>query len=319
MEENTIGYLLNLHDDDTNRQVEGMLAENPELKAQVERLRQALEPLACDKDVDEPREDLIMATVALVAEHAVATDERIVETGVSPVAEFIRSLTERERTPPPVYPWHLSEANPPQTRRRDLAAFVGLTAAVLMIGIAGTLTLRQTWEVQACQNNMRALHQGLDDYCDRYDDRYPQVVADQDVRATLAEMKRACSLPKEATFTCPGVEHKANLPVIDYAYNLGYRDDQGQLVGLARSDKDRDQFPIFADAPERRNGQSVPVNHRKGQNVLFAGGHVRFCTHPNVGPEPNGHGDDIYFNVDREAHAGKFRWDTVLGRADDKP
>jgi len=320
MKDNFIGYLLGALDEEEQRQVEAFIASHPEANAELDLLRHALEPLACDKDVFEPPPDLAMRTIACVAEHIVATEEKVIESGVSPVADFILSLSRR---PAPgemaVYPWHPGEASPPQVRRRDLVATLGLTAALLLIGAAGVMTLRQTDEVQACQNNMRQVHNGLESFCNSQPDgRYPQVGDGEKVETTLDTMRKTCSIAP-ATLSCPGVTHESKgLAVIDYAYSLGYRDDHGQLAGRFL-DSDRDVFPIFADAPIRKDGESTPKNHRKGQNVLFAGGHVRFCTSPNVGPENNGTADDIYFNTERQPRAGNGRWDTVLGCATDQP
>ena len=84
-------------------------------------------------------------------------------------------------------------------------------------------------------------------------------------------------------------------------------------------DYDNDQFPIFADWPQRSEHSTIPINHRKGQNVLFAGGHVRFCTNPFVGPETEGRGDDIHYNTAFQTHAGTNHWDIALGCASETP
>jgi hypothetical protein len=235
------------------------------------------------------------------------------------VAEFLRTVSRPLEPTTPVYPWHGSDAAPTHYRRRDVASFLGLTAALLLVAMAGIMTLRQTREVQACQNNMRLVHQGLSDYASIHDGRYPQVSPGDEVRTTLASFKSSETMPQNMAFTCPGVTHSNNgLPVIDYAYNLGYHDDQGQLQGLSHRPDD-DLFPIMADAPKRLDKQTMPINHSKGQNVLFAGGNVRFCTNPFVGPEVGGKGDDIYYNTAYEVKAGTNRNDTVLGCANESP
>ena len=166
---------------------------------------------------------------------------------------------------------------------------------------------------------MRLVHQGLNGYAALHGDRYPQVAPEENVRATLVNFQNTGTMPKDSAFTCPGVTRKSGgSSTIDYAYHLGYRDEEGQLQGISHQTND-DLFPIFADAPERLDGRTIPINHRKGQNVLFAGGHVRFCTNPFVGPEVGGRGDDIYYNTCFEAKAGTSRWDIVLGCANESP
>ena len=56
-------------------------------------------------------------------------------------------------------------------------------------------------------------------------------------------------------------------------------------------------------------------DHRTGQNVLYVGGHVRFCTATKVGID----GDDIYLNQMGAVGAGANRFDTVLGFGGDVP
>jgi prepilin-type processing-associated H-X9-DG protein len=324
MEEKYLGYLIGSLDDEERLEVEASLVNRPEANAEVELLRQALEPLALDRDTIIPPADLFVRTIGGVAEYIVQNEGSVAPAGPpSPVAEFLRTLGQHEQRTgqPPVYPWHGSEANPIQYRRRDVATVFGLTTAALMIGCAAVFTLRQTQEVQACQNNMRQIYQGLAGYCDIHDNHFPQVEPDEDVRTALLKLRETGTMPKDTAFVCPGVVHKTSgIPAIDYAYHLGYRDEQKRLQGVSRL-TDNDQFPIFADAPERfeHSHSTIPVNHRKGQNVLFAGGHVRFCTNPFVGPEMEGKGDDIYYNTAFQAHAGTAHWDIALGCASETP
>ena len=298
MEDKFIGYLLGSLDDDERPGRSTPYSPNiPRRCAHLEVLRQALEPLAADRDTIDPPADLVVRTIARVAEHIVETEGSVAPSSPgSPVAEFLRTLGRREASP--VYPWHGSEANPAQYRRRDVATVFGLAAALMMVALTGVMTLRQTRDVQACQNHMRVVYQGLNDYASIHGDRYPQVADKREVGTGLwSKFQKTQTMPSEIAFACPAVRHQSGLPVIDYAYHLGYRDEQGKLQGLSHQ-MDNDQFPILADAPKRIDDHNtIPINHRKGQNVLFAGGQVRFCTNPFVGPEIGGKGDDIYYNT----------------------
>src|SRR5476649_586789 len=99
MEENLVGYLLESLDPPERLRVQEYLAESPEAQTQLELLRQALVPLALDKDIFDPPADLAMRTIGLVAEHIVNAEGTVAEPGNSPVSEFLRSLGRREPQP----------------------------------------------------------------------------------------------------------------------------------------------------------------------------------------------------------------------------
>ena len=322
MEEQYIGYLIGALDDDVRREVEQHIAGNPDVAARLEKMRRALEPLASDHDAFEPPADLVLRTVGTVAEHIVATEERVADQGISPVQEFLRSITRRDVQPtlPPIYPWHPeSEGAPPSPRRRNVAAIAGLTAALVMVGLVSALTMRQTAEARACQNNLRDIHFGMNTWVDTHDGDYPHVAAGDDVRGSLAKMQQSCSLSSHS-LKCPGGKSSSTgLSNVDYALSLGYRDQQGQLAGYSRNDGDADHIPLMADAPEIVNGSVKTINHRKGQNVLFAGGNVQFLHTPFVPDGQRNGTDHLFLNDDNEPHAGKHRFDAVLGTANDKP
>src|SRR5262249_38692393 len=64
-----------------------------------------------------------------------------------------------------------------------------------------------------------------------------------------------------------------------YAYCLGYREQDGRLYGLGRTSGDL--LPILADRGGR--GDNSDNHGGRGQNVLYVGGHVRWCVRPTVG------------------------------------
>ena len=333
MEENFVGYILGSLDPETQRNVEAYLAESPVAQHQVELLRRAMGPLAVDRDTIDPPDELALRTISRVAEHIVATEGTVVAQSGSPVSDFIRAIgrpPESRPKLPPVFPAHATEATPPSWSPRNLFVSGGLTVALLMIGFAAVMTVRQTREVKACQNNLRSMHQAISSYCDVNDNQCPQVQPGADVRDVLKQLNDQGHLARSVTFGCPGtgnthacleVNGRTFIPsaaAIEYAYCMGYRDELGHLNGLTRG-SENEYFPILADAPLRQGEHAVAVNHRKGQNVLFLGGNVRFCTTPNVGPAIEGVGDDIYYNTVHQPRAGTHRWDAVLGRANEQP
>jgi hypothetical protein len=106
-----------------------------------------------------------------------------------------------------------------------------------------------------------------------------------------------------------------------YAYSLGYSDDAGHHFGLRLERGQNDHLPIIADRPPFEQQVQTPLagnslNHGgKGQNVLYLGGNVRFCTDQYAGINR----DDIYLNRNNAARAGLDRNDTVLGASGFQP
>ena len=131
-----------------------------------------------------------------------------------------------------------------------------------------------------------------------------------------ATLQQAGYLHPNVRLACPSAPPDATVPatLATYAYTLGFRDEAGQLRGVDRA-SGSDLMPILADAPIRQEATAVPVNHRRGQNVLFAGGNVRFCTTTNVGLNA----DDICCNRLGLVGAGVDPEDTVLGRPNERP
>jgi prepilin-type processing-associated H-X9-DG protein len=122
-------------------------------------------------------------------------------------------------------------------------------------------------------------------------------------------LQEAGMIPPAGAPNCPVALKSVGLPSAGYAYSLGYR-DEGGLHGLRVDDSPfgSDLLPIAAD-------RQAPPSHGGGHNVLFIGGHVRYCTHPNVGVE----GDNIFVNQVSKVAAGLHRLDSVLGASDTSP
>jgi hypothetical protein len=97
----------------------------------------------------------------------------------------------------------------------------------------------------------------------------------------------------------------------DYAYNVGYRRPSGRPgpVEVAHSS----QIPVLADQPDHqdfltiRDGNS-PNHGRRGQNVLFGDGSVRWFHSRLVSPND----PDIYLNNEHQARPGIHAYDAVL-------
>jgi hypothetical protein len=97
-----------------------------------------------------------------------------------------------------------------------------------------------------------------------------------------------------------------------YAFPLGY-EEGGDYHGLDRSCGDR--MPLLADRPQADGHGNSPNHGGGGQNVLYIGGQVLWCTTCTVGLD----GDHIYLNQRGRVRAGVGRCDTVLGPGDATP
>jgi hypothetical protein len=317
-EANLIGYLLGALDDEGRRRVEGWIRSDSTVTDQLDRLRQALEPLAFDRDTPDPPPGLVEATVDLVE-------------GYRPPS---LPFAPRPATPSGFWSW---------VRRADV-----LVAAVLVLVCSGLVAVwlmrtRQQSDVVACQNNLRQVHGALTAYSEQRPDRlFPQVpeagphafaavyvpaLTDAGVLSPRVSIRCPANGPRGPSLE-PGQlrrleidpEHQRRL-AIDlsdvYAYSLGYRQG-GHLYGL-RVEPGNDSLPILADrpplGPNEQGARNSPDHSGRGQNVLYIGGHVRFVSQRGVGVE----GDDIYLNQDRRVSAGVHRRDTVLGSSSAAP
>jgi hypothetical protein len=312
MDENLIGYYLNLHDDETQRRLDAE-SQSPEVRQRLERVRQALAPLAIDRADPEPPRDLAARTLARVAEFQrrrlakpahTRTRPRWTETAVA--------------------------GGPSRWRRADALVAACLLVLFGGLSLAGLTRLQHRQQVEACQNNLRQFHQALVGYSQEHEGRFPQIAETPPLNqagAFIAMLQNEGLLSPVVRTTCPSA---VPAPVVQaaapadpgpqltgsYAYSLGYRDANGRLHGLRLNGPETDLMPIMSDrpAPLRNPGQGSP-NHGTGQNVLFIGGHVRYCTNSRVGVE----GDDIFLNQAAEVAAGLHRLDTVLGATHDRP
>jgi hypothetical protein len=318
MEENLVGYLLKSLDAQTQQQVEASLQTSPELRGRLELLERALAPLAADADTPEPPPGLVLGTLAHIAEHQ------------------CRKLPS---APPPPRS-QLEASGRPWLRRADV-----LVAALLLVvfgGIcsSGIVHLWRDYRVRVdCENNLRVIGQGLQTYCNNHNGDFPRV-EEQGPRSiagifvpilcdygTLSpKVSLICPARGGGFLKCRSVQELEQLYANDaeeylrearklagsYAYTLGYRDENGHH-GLRCDSGDR--LPIMADRLDSLQQANSPNHGGDGQNVLFLGGHVIWCTRRTVGIN----GDDIFSNWDHQVLAGKSREDTVLGASESHP
>jgi len=319
MDENLAGYLLKAEDPETQRDVETYLREHPEAHKRLEQVQHILDPLAADRDEADPPADLWVRTLARVAEYQCRN------------LPYAPPPSKGQSVPPSRPWWHRAD---------------GLVAAALMfvaagLGVAGLGRGWQQHQIAACQNNLSKVSRALEVYSENHQGAYPRVQDEPPFNVagmTLVALQDAGVLGSDVSVTCPANGQRSpgrwTAQELDelreqqpekygqvvrglwgcYAYSLGYRvpeEDGGQFYGLVRGQDDN--RPIMADRPPFTETSATdpgnsPNHGRRGQNVLFIGGHVKFLTGRNWGADT-----DIFRNNNNEVGAGLNRQDTVLG------
>jgi prepilin-type processing-associated H-X9-DG protein len=314
MDENLVGYLLNALDPDTHREVARYVRDHPEANERLKRLRQALAPLAADRDEIDPPRGLAIRTLARVAEYRCRELPRAPVTAAAPMPPRSRNG------------WRWADA---------------LVAAALLLTVGGLiLSLRPRVMAYAdrvaCQKNEQEFWNACEGYRQvKGKDEYPNVAEHKpwdvpgiipyvlrdagtlrwdnfSVRHSPSEAPQGCEQTLDSLKGLPLEEFNKLAPGLlgSYGYSLGCWDN-GRLRGVCRSD---DHQVLFADrGPEAGEDGNSPNHGGAGQNVLFVDGHVEWH------PTRIVHGDDIYRNQNNEIHAGVNCEDIVIGSSADRP
>ncbi|AMV23859.1 hypothetical protein VT84_05560 [Gemmata sp. SH-PL17] len=341
-----IDYLFDVLDPADRSLVAARISADPHTAARLEQLRASVAPVLATaeaerEDMPAPPPGLALRALARVAQHVVEHEPRAPEpTGSDAISAFLREFsssppTELEfgsgtrakvpgapRTPRPAPP--VSDGPDPQPSRRFRADLL-VAACIAFVGFglvsSGIAKARQQQRIYACQNSLRTLHVGLAGYADSDPQgRYPQIgtPAHPTADTFAASLSDQGHLPAGFRPGCP-----AAADYIAYAYTLGFRTPNDEILGLRRADamapagEEHDLMPIAADFPTASAAPFAgPVSPHSGcMNVLFVGGNVRPTTSALVGPG----GDDIYRNLFGQVSAGASRTDAVLGRPGDRP
>lgn len=263
----------------------------------------------------DPPPDLALRTLARVA-GAVVADAPARPAHPTPVEVIARDVAGRR----------LPVTDRPEPRavggrfRMELVVAAGI--GLIAVGLAATFVskVRAQSELAACRANLMTLHQGLTGYADVHAGRLPQVGTEAHPVAGsfVAALADAGQCPPGFRPACPAsgggpLTDPRAVPAsaVGYAYALGHRGADGTVVGVRWTEGERELIPVCADIPAHAAG----APHAHGQNVLFAGGFVRFATVATVGVD----GDDIYCNQLGRVAAGLTPTDTVLGLGGVRP
>jgi hypothetical protein len=320
MDDNLIGYLLNALDPETHRQTQVYLDRDPEARQRLELLRQSLAPLALDQEHPEPPRDLVVRTLAHVAEFCCQDLPHAPE------------LPATQRVPFPRI----------RFRRWDI-----LVAACLALVVGGVFMywvsyVRSQHDLVACQNDLKEMYLALDSYRQakgHFPDVnkiakppknvaglvLPMLVANgylpkkykvhgttEKTGGLLVEFEKALAMKQE--------EFERQAPGFTpwYGYALGYRDGDGALHGpdAPPGQACSNLLPLMADAPPADGAFGNSPNHGGlGQNVLYLDGSFKFVNDRHAGYD----GDDIYVNRFGKVAPGVGWPDSVIVPSEVKP
>ncbi len=318
MEENLLGYLLDALDPETHRETEKYLETHPEAQEKLRLLRQSLEPLSWDHDGFAPPEGLIVKTVGRVAEFCCRE--------VPPAPEPPKSPPATLRFPP--------------LRRIDVLVAATLLLAILGVGFPWIIHVREEHKKMVCQQNLEEIYVGLTGYSKNHQNEFPNLEKIAKPPRNVAGLVVPFLIAKEHlgddfVIRCPGTQtgplpvtyqEAMNMPEEEflqqadnltpgYGYTLGYRDADGIYHGYSCSNQNPNLI-LMADAPPPNPIEGNSLNHgRRGQNLLFVNGNVKFQTVPKSFFQD----DDLYLNKAKKQKAGQGLHDIVIGHSRARP
>ncbi|MFO0935667.1 MAG: hypothetical protein U0798_04015 [Gemmataceae bacterium] len=265
--------------------------------------------LALDRECPVPPPGLATRTIARLAELMVSERGQM-QTPATP-AKRTRFVHTSDDTPIFV-----------GRRRADLIVAASIGLLVVGLSITGVQKLRAEAAIRQCQYTLHDIHKSLATYADVHQGRYPTVGVSTGPHAGdfATELAQSGYMPANLIPVCPATSD-SSVQKVGYAYTLGFRTPSGTLVGFRRPDTvhgDQDGIPMLADFPSAKVAPTStgPISpHDHGQNVLFAGGYVRYTTSSEVGLGR----DDIYRNDAGLVGAGLSLNDVCLGRPLDTP
>jgi hypothetical protein len=351
MRDQLVGYLCGALDEHEHADVERNLADNPELRAELDLLRGAFEPLAIDAEHHAPPVGLAAKTCDAIFASCRATgstggrvsqssSQSTLNTHVQPAkAAFSSGMGS--------FPRELVRRN---WRMIDSAIALGAIAAAALLFFPALVQSRYLAQVDHCQANLATLGQSLTNYAQHGPENgyYPRIARHGNhavagiygVRllengfldspkhlicpsSPLAARNKPFVVPTSATLAkATGEELREYQRTMggSYGYALGFVQN-GRYVptqhrGVAWN-------PVLADALDPKDGQPNSCNHGgRGQNVLFENGAVGYfasCHVVDKAGDESIDDEDIFRNRRRDIAAGLGRFDFVLGDSASNP
>jgi len=325
MRHDLVGYLLSAVEDHERARIdEAIEADDSRLKGQLESVRLALRPLACDEEPIAPPAGLAERTIRFV---------QVEQAGSAP------RLTPEPSSGPEIVPLRQVWLDRMLIAAAALAACV-LLAPLLLDAIEDSRSLRverKLGRLSAALHGYGDDHRGLpapppDGPLSRAGLYGPTLVAEHRLVADdgtvlipgspLAEAGhfRIPTLEElEAAVGTERLEELVRRMGGDFGYTLGHRGSDGRLAPIR--DRRRAHHPLMADAPEDHGLHSS--NHPDGlHHVLFEDGSVKRIFDPklpNHDPADDILYDHLYHNHDGVLAAGVDDEDSAIGGSHHRP
>lgn len=321
MREHLLGYLCNALDPAEHDLVEQRLAQDAQLRNDLEAIDRALQLVRADRALHDPPSGLSQRTCDFVFRQA------LVATAVEGRPAATAGTVSLSPRPVGYAPGRWSMA--------DAIVAAGICCAAAMLIIPAVSNSRYEANLNQCANNLRDLGVSLTSYSDQHDGYFPEVPTrgNQAVAGIYAsKLHDGQYLTDENSVICPasslavrkGAFHIPSLDDLSnasgenlttlqrqvggsYGYNLGYEAD-----GKYHTTKNlrRPNFAMMADSPGCELTRHISSNHAgSGQNVLFEDGHVKLLHNGR----DNGQSDDIFVNEQGTVAAGTHQNDAVIG------
>ena len=325
MRDELVGYLLDALDEGETRRVEAALADpqhGPALRADLDTLRQAIRPLAFDRESIDVPAGLAARTLQFVAAQTAAAPER------------------RPKPTPRVFSPADEGSTAPAGRRWLDRLIIGATAVAACVLVAPLLldSIQESRQ-RRVDRNLQKVSAALQGYAESHG-MYPtppdagplsraglyaptlvaeeRIVADDGsllcpdtVLARRGKFRVPTVAELEAAVGTPRFEELVKTMGGDFGYTLGHRDAAGVLQ--PNQNKRRADHPILADAPDECCEKSS--NHPGGvHHVLFEDGRVTRWKEDAL------HRDDhLYRNHKGKVAAGVDPEDAVIGDSHHQP
>lgn len=305
------GYVFDALDPDEQRRLEERLEKDPELARQVEAMWRIAAPLAAD-DCIEPPQGLAERTLL----------------AISTAGERVQPQVARD--------WSTTRG---AVRPLDFIVAATLFGLAATLAIPAIMRLRGDQDRIVCADHLRTMGIALAMYAEQEGGQLPYVAPEGPLNnaGVFAVLLQARDLlPDRKQLVCPSgnsavvlvpevkeylsqshdsldLDHLRRHMAGSFGYLLGYQEGEAYRGFTTRDDDSR---PVMADRPPRPDEGSYensPNHENRGQNVLFAGGHVRWL------PQPVLAHDNLVRNANGVVGAGLSPDDSVIGVSEATP
>lgn len=355
--EQLLGYLLGALECKECEEIEQALAQSPEWTAEFEKIRRSLDTVGLldDPSQEDPPLCLAARTCEFVEQKAESySAETVVLAALNPTTSTPRiDLPSSRQTASPLQPRSRVKLSPVSRgeagglsfRRLDLLVAAAIVIVATALSFPAIFSNRLEANVTTCQNNLRQLGQGLQEYSElQPDGAFPHVpasgprsfagvfaptlVSNQLISNTKSLFcpetlqGKSTATPVMPTLNEIDTADAAELPELRarmgdvFGFNLGYSRD---LDVLPPRNSRRAEYALLGDAPNDSQPGRASANHGgRGQNMLFEDGRVKFVNLSNHERQQSAL-DDPYHNRLGQVAAGVDINDAVLGGGPDRP